>query len=113
MIAVLVAPGAGEDYYAEAHRADYFRREGRYPGWRAILSPLGGVGLALKGWESKGEGQGLAVAPALPAFGRFLLLAADARRLEVLPAAYLRENAVLLNALVEALQKTLEGLAFS
>ena len=84
-----------------------------YPGWGAILSPLGGVGLVLKVGDNKEEGKGLAVAPALAAFGRFLLLAADARRLKVLPTAYLGEDAVLLNALVEALQKTLEGLAFS
>ena len=55
----------------------------------------------------------LAVAPALAALGGFLFLSADARWLEVLPAAYLGEDAVLLDALIEPLEEALEILAFS
>ena len=55
----------------------------------------------------------LAVAPALAALGGFLFLPADARWLEVLPAANLREDAVLLDALVEPLEEALEGFPFS
>ena len=91
----------------------YFRRMRRWARGMPILSLRGGAGLVLGAGKTKEGRKELAVAPALAALGGFPFLSADARRLEVLPAAYLGENAVLLDALIEPLEEALEGLAFS
>ena len=63
-------------------------------------------------WMGRGDGPKLAVALALPSLGSFFLLPPDTGRLEMLSAADLRKNAVLLDALVKPLEQTLEGLTF-
>ena len=88
-MAIPITPGTRKDDYSEPHHT------GKPTPQKAIYL----------GWTC------LAIAHALAAFGGRLFLSPNGGRLKVLPSAYLREDPILLDPLVEPTKQTVESLA--